>query len=86
MTKFHVKKVIFEITKQELISKTNLMIGGWQSIALKPKSMAEFNSIRALQSFHEKPKPTLKKVLSSMTANCQNDGERDAFNYLKEFL
>ena len=86
VTKDNVKKVILEIAKQELISKPHLMIGAWQEIVQELKSSAEFSSIEALQSFYEKLKPTVKKVLSNMKANPQNDGERDAFKYLQRFV
>ena len=86
VTKANANKVILEIAKQELISKPHLMIGAWQDIVQELKSSAEFSSIEALQSFYDKLKPTVKKVLSSMTAKPQNDGERDAYKYLQRFV
>eukprot|EP00112_Aurelia_sp_Birch-Aquarium-sp1_P003341 Seg13725.1 transcript_id=Seg13725.1/GoldUCD/mRNA.D3Y31 product="hypothetical protein" protein_id=Seg13725.1/GoldUCD/D3Y31 len=86
VTKDNVNKVILEIAKQELISKPHLMIGAWQDIVQELKSSAEFSSIGALQSFYEKLRPTVKKVLSNMTATPQNDGERDAYKYLQRFV
>ena len=52
VTKDNVKKVVLEKAKQELISKSHLMIGTWQEIVQELKSSAEFSSIEVLQSFY----------------------------------
>ena len=86
VTTENLSQVILEISKQELVQKPHLMISSLQPFVQQLKQYPQFQTISAIEGFYESLKPTTKKVLSCLTSNPQNEGERDAFKFLQRFV
>ncbi|PFX15053.1 hypothetical protein AWC38_SpisGene20754 [Stylophora pistillata] len=86
VTTENLSQVILEISKQELVQKPHLMISSLQPFVQQLKQYLQFQTISAVEGFYDSLKPTTKKVLSCLTSNPQNEGERDAFKFLQRFV
>ena len=82
----NLRKLVIEITNQELIQKPHVMISIWQPSVQELKQYSQFQSTSDIQGLYDTLKPTTKKVLQILAAQPNTEAERDAFNFLQRYV
>ena len=84
VSKYNVKEVIVELSKQELYQEPHLMASCWKSLFYPLKT--KFPNPDGLRSLYQTLEPTNKKVISCVVASPQNEAESECLQYFKNIL
>ena len=86
ITPLNVYGIILELAQQELIQKPYIMVCSWKKTISILRNHQDFQTIANVKMFYNKVKPTNKKIIKLLQADPQNDGERNAFKYLQQYI
>ena len=68
VTPQNLRKVLLEITNQELVQKHHVMISTWQPSVQELKQYPHFQSVSGIQGLYDTLNPIKKKVLETLVA------------------
>lgn len=80
-----VKSIILEVAHKEIIQCPLYITDSWSS-PLSVMRKADFPNIHQVEKLFEEAKPTNKKVLGLISANCINSAEREAVSYFQRYI
>ena len=85
-TKENVGLIITQLAHQELVQKPKYISNCWKPIISSLKSFPQFQSLDCMNEMYEAKKPSARKVVKLLSANPQNDSERNSFDHLKRYI
>ena len=86
-TKEKRKTVILELAHKEMVQIAQYVIDSWQKPVKDRLTGYDCFALKeSFEKFYESCKPTVKKVLSMIKANPQNNSQRAALSYLQRYI
>ena len=80
-------EIILELAHKELIQRVQFVIDNWRKpLQVGLGNVPWFASIDQIKSLYEKSTPTVRRVLSLITAEPNTNAQRDALSYLKRYI
>ena len=82
----NISEIIFQLAHQEIVQRPKYIATCWSTMLKSLTIFDPFKSIEGLRGMFEEKTASPKKVLKLLSAQPENDAERESFDHLKRFI